>query len=46
MAAEILGQPDRADWKRCLQSEEEEIIATEKFKQEFAPFDPTITGDE
>lgn len=37
--AELAGCPERADWKKCSLSQEEEEKRTEKFKAAFKPFD-------
>lgn len=41
MAANILGQPERALWKNCVLSEKEEIIIGEKFRKSFEDYDFT-----
>ena len=38
-AAELAGVPDRADWKRCQISPDEEAARTEVFKAHFKPYD-------
>ncbi|KAI0302241.1 CwfJ C-terminus 2-domain-containing protein-like protein [Russula brevipes] len=38
--ASLLKMEDRADWKSCLQSEEEDKADVQAFKAVFAPFDP------
>lgn len=42
--ARLLGTPERADWKQCKQTEEEEIAMVEKIKERFAPYDFTISS--
>merc|ERR1711879_144587 len=37
---DVLNDASRIDWKRCVISKEEEIKLTEKFREEFTPFDP------
>jgi hypothetical protein len=37
----ILGLPERADWKACALSEEEDARDVAIFKETFAPFDPS-----
>ena len=44
VAANALDRPDRANWKNCLLSEEEEVKATETFRGDFEPFDPNATA--
>ena len=39
VAAELAGVPDRADWKRCQISSDEEAARTENFKARFKPYD-------
>ena len=39
VAAELAGVPDRADWKRCQISPDEEAARTENFKARFKPYD-------
>ena len=36
-----MGQDERADWKECIVSREEEDKLAEDFKAEFRPFDFT-----
>lgn len=38
--ANLLGVPERADWRTCTQSEDEERNDAEAFKEAFAAFDP------
>ena len=38
--AALAGDPSRADWKACTQSDEERAKAAEAFKASFAPYDP------
>lgn len=40
--AQVLGSPERAHWKACQVSKEEEAAATDAFKDAFAPFDFTM----
>jgi hypothetical protein len=43
MMAELLGRPERADWKACTAgSPEEEAAATEVFKAKFKPYDAVM----
>ncbi len=37
--AQLAGCPERADWKRCEVSSEEEVARTEKFKEGFKTWD-------
>ncbi|KAI7907479.1 CwfJ C-terminus 1-domain-containing protein-like protein [Cokeromyces recurvatus] len=37
--ANVLGVPEREDWKACSQTEEEEKLDAEQFKAAFKPFD-------
>lgn len=37
--AELIGTPERADWKLCKVSQEEELDNAEKFKSNFKPYD-------
>ena len=39
LAAQVLGQPERAQWKKCLVSQEEEERLAADFREAFAPFD-------
>jgi hypothetical protein len=39
--AKAIGFPDRVDWRKCAVQQEEEEQLTEKFKEEFKPFDFT-----
>lgn len=39
VVAEILGLPERADWKACKLTKEEEVKLVEDFKQKFEEFD-------
>ncbi|KAK7040914.1 hypothetical protein VNI00_009510 [Paramarasmius palmivorus] len=36
----LLGMPDRVDWKACMLNEDEDRADAEAFKQAFAPFKP------
>jgi len=40
--AKLINKPDRANWKDCKLSVEEETQLTEKFKEEFSSFDWTL----
>lgn len=40
--ANLLGVPDRIDWKACAQSESEERSDAAAFKAAFTPFDPSV----
>ena len=42
----ILNTPNRINWKSCALSKEEEIKLTEKFRNNFKPFDFTIDDDD
>lgn len=37
--AQLAGAPERADWKACSVSQEEEAARTEQFKTTFKPYD-------
>lgn len=37
--AELVGKPDRINWKICVGSKEEEQARVERFRNVFAPFD-------
>ena len=37
--AQLAGAPDRADWKKCMISPDEEASRTESFKAHFKPYD-------
>ena len=39
VAAQLTGAPDRADWKKCMISPDEEAARTEAFKAHFKPYD-------
>ena len=39
VTAELAGVPERADWKKCMISPDEEAARTEKFKAQFKPYD-------
>ena len=39
--AGLVGDPGRADWKVCTQSEEQVATAAEAFKAAFGPYDPS-----
>ena len=41
IAANILGRPERANWKNCLVSDDDEIKNVETFRALFKPFDFT-----
>lgn len=38
----MLDLADRADWKACSQTEDEEIRDAQAFKETFADFDPSM----
>lgn len=38
----LLGTPDRMDWKACMLSEEEDRADAQAFKTAFAPFNPEL----
>jgi hypothetical protein len=40
--ANVLGSPEREDWKNCSQTEEEEKACAIQFKEAFKPFDFTL----
>lgn len=40
--AHFLDLGDRADWKVCSQTEDEEIRDAQAFKEAFAEFDPSM----
>ena len=42
MLVDLLGMPERFDWKECAQSEEEETADAQEFKAAFIAFDPTL----
>lgn len=42
MLVSLLDMPERFDWKKCVQSEEEDKADVEAFKAAFAPFDPSF----
>ncbi|CAM6106973.1 unnamed protein product [Calypogeia fissa] len=42
VVAKLVGQPDRADWKACTQTKDEETDMADEFKQQFAKFDPML----
>ncbi|KAJ1440810.1 CwfJ C-terminus 1-domain-containing protein-like protein [Ochromonadaceae sp. CCMP2298] len=44
VAAEILGQPERGHWKHCLLKEDEEAKLCDLFREDFAPFDFTLSA--
>lgn len=37
----LMGMPERLDWKACMLSEEEDKADAQGFKAAFAPFDTT-----
>jgi hypothetical protein len=39
VAAKIIDQPEKAQWKNCVLSEEEETKLTDSFKSDFENFD-------
>lgn len=46
LAAQVLGQPERAQWKKCLVSQEEEERLAAEFREAFAPYDFTAEAQE
>ncbi len=38
----LLNMPDRADWKACMLSEDEDRADAQAFKTAFAPFNPSV----
>ena len=42
VAAKIIDQPDKAQWKNCVVSEAEEAVMTDKFKADFEKYDFTL----
>tara|TARA_B110000090_G_scaffold193611_1_gene228042 strand:+ start:453 stop:650 length:198 start_codon:yes stop_codon:yes gene_type:complete len=40
IVAHVIGEPQKAFWKNCLVSEEEEIGLAQGFRDKFADFDP------
>lgn len=42
IVAHMMNQPERAFWKNCLLSEEEETENAERVRTSFAAFDPTL----
>jgi len=40
--ADVLGIPDRVDWKACMLPEEEDKADVNAFKTAFASFDPSM----
>jgi len=40
--ADVLGIPDRVDWKACMLPQEEDKADVEAFKAAFASFDPSL----
>lgn len=43
-AARMIGQPERANWKNCVQSEQQETKLTEEFRAAFQEVDPFAAG--
>ena len=43
VAAHVLGRPERANWKNCLQTEEQETALAEAFRTAFEPYDFTLS---
>lgn len=43
LAAEILGQKERGHWKHNLLPEDKEQELADKFRDDFAPFDFTLS---
>ena len=42
----VLDELERVDWRACTQSRDEEINATNRFRQFFKSFDFTLSDDE
>jgi len=40
--ADLLGMPERANWKQCALSKDEETRAAEAFKEAFSKYDPFV----
>lgn len=40
----MLGNPQRANWKNCIVSEEEEIKLVEEIREAFIPYDFTSSN--
>jgi hypothetical protein len=40
--AELLGMPEKIEWKACALSKEEETLLVDHLKEAFAPYDPTL----
>lgn len=38
---DLMGIPERLDWKACMLSEEEDKVDAQAFKSAFAPFTPS-----
>ena len=39
VAANLIGVPQRADWRACKETKDEETAMVEAMKAKFAPFD-------
>ncbi|KAL6080579.1 CWF19 like cell cycle control factor 1 [Balamuthia mandrillaris] len=39
IAAALMGQPEKADWRQCVLTKEEEVQLAKDFKKAFRPFD-------
>lgn len=46
IAATILGHPDRANWKNCLLSDDEESRIVDQLKDSFQRYDFTAAEEE
>ena len=42
IAAKMIGKPERANWKNCVKSEDEEHQLAEKFRNSFQIYDFTL----
>lgn len=42
--AELLGCPEKVDWKKCELSKDDELRMVENLKADFAPLDPALEG--
>lgn len=43
--ADLAGVPDRADWKECQSTPDEELARTERFKGAFKQYDVMLEED-
>lgn len=43
VAAKILDEPHKAQWKNCIVPEQQEVAMAEKFKTDFAEYDFTLS---